>query len=561
MPLPPLTPESQAYSLAISDLLARLLKYGLAAWGATSIDDAGAAALAQRMAPAVTAAQVQVANLTSVFLARQTGTAPVRADEDLITRSRGVDPEAVYQRPVIATRSELKQSVLNDEPVDLDAAREVGAHRLESLVTTDLQLAKVHQARTSLIASERKYYRRVPRPEGACALCLIASTQRYKIHALMPIHPGCVPGDSAVSIPAGVGCGPAAFAWGELEAVSRRLFKGELVEFVTAGGDQVRVTPNHPVLTDKGWIPADLLRVGDAVFSSGHRERIAHGGPQVDQRPALAKDVFDAARVAFPLVRMPLAAEDFHADGAQGEVDIVYTNGCFPTERNAELIEVVRESSFVNTHFGRLAFDSGRSFSSLSLSGLPAFGGGVRGSSLSGDLFGGHSGHPGPVGTGPITRFDAPAEKFSFENAAVYASQGLHLKSRLAGLVESDSIVELRRVSFSDHVFNLHTREGWYASNNGIVSNCHCGIEVLPDGMNLDDNVIDVDLLNATHARVKEFAGIADRGGRAPDYRKLLITRQHGELGSVLAYRDYKFTGSGDIKAQLQHSAVDLDVT
>lgn len=283
MPLPPPTPESQAYSLAVSALLARVLQYGLAAWGSTSIDDAGAAALSQRLVPVVSAAQLRVANLTSVFLARQTGTTPVRVDEDLVTRARRVDPAIVYQRPVITTRSELKQSVLADEPVDLDAARAVGARRLESLVTTDLQLAKVHQARASLVSTERKYYRRVPRAEGACALCLIASTQRYKVHTLMPIHPGC-----------------------------------------------------------------------------------------------------------------------------------------------------------------------------------------------------------------------------------------------------------------------------------------HCGIEDLPAGMNLDDNVIDVDLLNATHARVKDFIGIADRGGRAPDYRKLLVTRQHGELGDVLAYRGYKFTGKGDIKAelpeQLSPAVVDLNV-
>lgn len=297
MPLPPQSPELAAYTQSTSNVRDRVVAYALATWAATSIDDAGATQLATRMAPVVAAGQIQIATLTAAFLARQTGGRQIRLPEDQVTALRGVDPAIVYQRPVITTRTVLKRQVEADAPtdpapvdhhvddqpqqdatpvrrdtvvVDLDQARDAGARRLESLVTTDLQLAKVHQARASLIEAERKYYRRVPRAEGACAMCLIASTQRYKIHALMPIHPGC-----------------------------------------------------------------------------------------------------------------------------------------------------------------------------------------------------------------------------------------------------------------------------------------QCGVEELPAGMDLDDNVIDVDLLNATHAKVKEFTGIADRGGRAVDYRKLLITRKHGELGDVLAYRGYDFTAKADIKAQL----------
>lgn len=536
------TPQADAYTQAVADLRARMVLYAAGLWAATpALDQAGLALLVSRIVPAVQAAQVRVANLTSLYLAHTAGTDPLPVDTALVTGGRGIAPTRVYARPVIVARTALQR----DKP--LPVALDMGGTRLQSLVTTDIQMAKVRQADQSLIAAERTYYRRVPKGASTCALCLIAATQRYKVGNLLPIHPGCVPGESTVFVPSGGARKSGEFAWGEIQAVSRRLFQGELVEFVTARGDQVRVTPNHPVLTDQGWRPAHLLGMGDTVFRSGDGQREMGSGPQVNQRPALAKDVFDAARMAFPLVRMPLAAKDFHADRADGEVEIVYTDGHFPTPRGADVIEVVGEDLLVGAHSGRLPFDSGSALSSLTPGRATASRRAVGTLGLGSDLFGSHLGGPELSGHRPATRFDAPADEFSLESVATYSDRGLDLIGRLAGLVEADCIVELRRVGFSGHVFNLHTREGWYSSNSHIVSNCDCGVEELPPGADLND-LFDTDrVLAATHAKVKAFTAITDRGGRAPDYRKLLITHKHGELGDVLAWRGQHFTGPSDI--------------
>lgn len=180
------TPQSDAYAAAVADVRSRLVAYAAALWAATSVaDQASLALLVSRIVPAVASAQVRVAALTAAFLARQTGSAALPVATALVTAGRGVDASHVYARPVVAARTALKQG----QP--LGAAREVGARRLESLVTTDLQMAKVRQADMSLWAAERTYYRRVPKGASTCALCLIASTQRYRVGTLLPIHPGC----------------------------------------------------------------------------------------------------------------------------------------------------------------------------------------------------------------------------------------------------------------------------------------------------------------------------------------------------------------------------------
>lgn len=98
----------------------------------------------------------------------------------------GATEQEVYSRPF----KEVWESLHNGNPFDL--AVQDGANRLRQLVETDIQLSHTHTSRTLL--SQRNDvvgFRRIPTGEFTCALCLVASTQRYHKLDLMPIHPGC----------------------------------------------------------------------------------------------------------------------------------------------------------------------------------------------------------------------------------------------------------------------------------------------------------------------------------------------------------------------------------
>jgi hypothetical protein len=63
---------------------------------------------------------------------------------------------------------------------------------LDIIAKTDLQRARTLTAQTVMAQQPRfTYYVRTLQGERDCALCLIASTQRYRKEALLPIHPGC----------------------------------------------------------------------------------------------------------------------------------------------------------------------------------------------------------------------------------------------------------------------------------------------------------------------------------------------------------------------------------
>jgi hypothetical protein len=153
-----------------------------------SYRDADAMVFAARVLPVVLAAQQQMGAITDAYLAAllgdMTGATPAaggRLPEDL----RGVPPAQVYRRPFVQTWTALSRG---HDPVDSIGQ---GRTRLLSITETDLQLARTHAARGVMERGGVRFFKRRLGGSKNCALCIIASTQRYRVEKLMPIHPGC----------------------------------------------------------------------------------------------------------------------------------------------------------------------------------------------------------------------------------------------------------------------------------------------------------------------------------------------------------------------------------
>jgi len=82
---------------------------------------------------------------------------------------------------------------------------------------------------------------------------------------------------------------------------------------------------------------------------------------------------------------------------------------------------------------------------------------------------------------------------------------------------------------------------------NPIHGNCDCFVS--PIFGRDPGQVIAPELLEQVHTAVEQLTGQADRGGRAPDYRDLLVqmTPEHGELGPLLVRPRDRFTAQADL--------------
>lgn len=189
-----LTRLDRQYGSAVRSVWGSVLgRTGSAFTGLDSWRDADVKAFQRRTLPIILAGERQIAKLTTAYLTQlykevDASAGRVAVDFDAVTGKslRGVDPEEVYRRPFIDAWTALS----NGE--SLDSAVDAGSHRLETILKTDLQLARTHTVRE--VADDMpkfEYTVRELQGEYDCALCMIAATQRYHKRDLAPIHPGC----------------------------------------------------------------------------------------------------------------------------------------------------------------------------------------------------------------------------------------------------------------------------------------------------------------------------------------------------------------------------------
>jgi hypothetical protein len=189
---------TDAYMAATASVRARVLEYARQMWaGSESLRDADVARLVSRIVPIVQAGQIQVANLTNAYILRLAVLEGVVAEAASIDRAaildyRGVPADDVYRRPAVTTYTSLGDGTA------FAVAKDQGLARLLSIASTDLQQARNRQATAAYGSTGFEYTERVLSGAENCALCVIASTQRYRKRVLMPIHPGCDCGQRGV---------------------------------------------------------------------------------------------------------------------------------------------------------------------------------------------------------------------------------------------------------------------------------------------------------------------------------------------------------------------------
>lgn len=121
--------------------------------------------------------------------------APTISADELSTSvlRNGADPEQVYARPFVDMRTALANgSTMSD-------AISKGAFRAQDLARTEVQLARRGAGLRARGQNKNIVgYLRVLSGAENCALCYVASTQRYRKGDLLPIHPGCDCGEMPI---------------------------------------------------------------------------------------------------------------------------------------------------------------------------------------------------------------------------------------------------------------------------------------------------------------------------------------------------------------------------
>lgn len=346
------------------------------------------------------------------------------------------------------------------------------------------------------------------------------------------VQPGeeinCFPGDSVIQHFDGV------------KQLWRRFYCGKLTKLITQSGEIIKATPNHPILTNRGWVAIKDIHIGDYVVKVG--SKVFNGFEDDIERnnPTFAQ-LFDAAAFLIGSSIGSGAAFKFHGDISYGEVDIINIERFLPYEINPALLEKV---------FKLFLADAGHILVGLEQNSVSPFASAIDilfapaqsnirsfGALLA--LLRGHFPHADDicfrlssymhsaiekaVANSPSRDIEA-LRKLKFANTgfiqrneqiigevvaiigrlsscfrdiqspsadmlgqSVLAHTNLHggvLEHHAIGEYQFDGVVNKSICDFSGHVYNLENKKNWYSNYTIISHNCRCTSRSVIKGFN-----------------------------------------------------------------------------
>lgn len=302
---------------------------------------------------------------------------------------------------------------------------------------------------------------------GVCPVCEALEGMTFTLtefQQLVPLHPHCLLPGNVVE--------------GNVIAALKSSYSGPALQLKTGQGRTLRVTPNHPVLTSHGFMPAEQLREGeelvcdgvDVGLTAGHNNSNANG-------PALIEQVFETLRAGGFTPCNP-AADDLHGDArlVDGQIDIAFADRRLLRHVEAKCAKCGSQFSLPVADMLQLL--------------EPAFGmGELSGQSLFGATPGGPSSGELPLNLGSIILDGSPPRARAFGASANWdaarhhpiqqdepgnAELALDLIWRNTGKILTDRLIEVTNRNINTHVYDLQTTTGIIMSSGIAVSNCKC---------------------------------------------------------------------------------------
>lgn len=399
--------------------------------------------------------------------------------------------------------------------------------RAETIARTETAMADTNGQRAGWRASGVVGGQEWVASENCCDDCqdldgtVVGIDEGFPGGADVPLHPNCLPGDALV-LASGI------------TAVSERPFEGNVIIISTASGKRLTCTPNHPILTPDGWMAARLLNIGGHVVSSGLVDRVSIpcAGYDTQYVPSRIEDVAKAFRRSRQVssVEVPVSAPDFHGDGEGSQIAVIWANGFLVRDGDAALAQHPRKRDFILGDVEAALHDGAGTLDLLSHGRNPASCGLVGGGRLGAPLVSGKTLGPDQTGStcgaslnavtcenardsgaqdaealrhakfGNTTavqlhnsvligdRSRSDLDSALLQGATYHGSRDPSFPCDLSNIhaakIFVDTVVDIDRVRFSGHVFNLDTESGFYIADGIVTHNCECAIlPVLPEDM------------------------------------------------------------------------------
>ncbi len=272
-------------------------------------------------------------------------------------------------------------------------------------------------------------------------------------------------------------------------------YYGELFHIKTSRGVEFTCTPNHPILTPRGWIAANALHEGDDILVTRVGEFDSSGlDPNINHVFPSMKAIHQFMNM-LPGERASGLSVNFHGDRATANVEVVSKKRFLRDNINSSSTKTSDEFRFKNA--GAFVFCKSHFVPCLGriyISALRL----VRKGCESLTLFRRSLFHAGVHRFGEIAGRDSCVSEYAIDNLPAMTDIRGELLDGLTGKVFTDNIVTIDRQTrrLFCHVYNLQTKNGYYFVRNSIscgegksndsycaiAKNCRCTLRAMVKG-------------------------------------------------------------------------------
>ena len=249
-------------------------------------------------------------------------------------------------------------------------------------------------------------------------------------------------------------------------------YSGPAVEIVTKHGERLRVTAQHPVLTDRGILRADLIDKGICLLREKPEQRLVGPGryeqKQNSSNPTV-EEVFDALSAYGRGVRkrstLDLDGDERFFDGEEVRAVGLLAE---PPDRRLMIDWRSHEIGNLALKLSDPAFGGVAHWKAFSTARDP------RGTEKVLDRLPVVFDFPPPKTRcfGRIAEVDTALPQAALHSVLVASSFARELLDRFPGHVAFDEVVEVRHFHYSGHVYDFSTDVGYFASDSILVRNC-----------------------------------------------------------------------------------------
>ena len=281
---------------------------------------------------------------------------------------------------------------------------------------------------------------------------------------------------------------------GDVKTLFRRAYTGKLTAIITPVGP-LYLTPNHPMLTARGWVAAQDVKWFDKIVKIPGQMGQAFKSQKTND-VATAREVFDFFQMLRKPFRVSGSAEQFHGDGlAEHEINVIRANRSLLRKAKALGFEKFTEFFFAGSDQMRMLVskstkrDFVSKFRRLFLPGR-FFIGGLR------QFFAlafGHFAHAYKIRFTAGARANACGDNDAPNHKAANPeklSTSQFTKTALIFSGDAPSILSydftralcVIHFNYSGYVYNFETSTGVYYANRMASHNCRCFADEAPKG-------------------------------------------------------------------------------